>query len=287
MPQDHAPQDHAANSNTVNAELCFIVPQAEKPVFQSAAYTGGEPKIFFKIENRKVAITDIRQNSSQPSLEREGFELMHSPTNVADLNDDDAVRNAYYPEIEALLKKRFGATRVAIFDATRRSDSGDGGAANPDGKRGPATRVHVDYTPKSGPQRLKDSIGVEEADRLLADPGVRIVQVNVWRPIKGPVKRAPLALADGSSIAKNELVATDQVFPDRVGEIFQVAYGPGQRWYYASEMERDEVFLIAGWDTADPEGKRCAAHGAFQLPNQDPSAPPRESIEIRTFVIIE
>ena len=270
---------------SVEAALCFIVPQVEKPVFQSAAYTGGDPKIFFEVENRTVRITDIRQNSRQPTLEREGFEFMVSPTAVADLNSDVAVVNEYYGEIEALLRKRFGATRIAIFDATRRSDGGTG-AANPDGRRGPAVRIHVDYTQKSGPQRLKDTIGAGEAERLLAR-GVRVIQVNVWRPIKGPVLRAPLAVADASTIAKTELIATDQVFPDRVGEIYHLAYGAKQRWYYASKMKRDEVMLIAGWDSTDPDGSRCAAHGAFQLPNQDPDAPPRESIEIRTFVIIE
>ena len=277
--------DKATDPETVEAALCFIVPQAEKPVFQSAAYTGGDPKIFFEVEDRTVKITDFRNSPTQPSIEREGFELMVSPTAVGDLNSDDAVTNAYYPEIEALLKKRFGPIRVAIFDSTRRSDSGTG-AANTDGRRGPAVRLHVDYTQKSGPQRLKDTIGVSEAERLLAS-GARVIQVNVWRPIKGPVRRAPLAVADASSIAKHELVATDQVFPDRVGEIYHVAHGPGQRWYYASEMKQEEVLLIVGWDSTDPDGSRCAPHGAFQLPNQDPKAPPRESIEIRTFVIIE
>ena len=278
------PQANDTASN-VEAELCFIVPQSEKPVFQSAAYTGGDPKIFFKIENRAVAITDLRTSSAKPTVEREGFELLHAPTAVADLNSDEAVENDYYREIEALLKKQFGASRVAIFDATRRSDSGTG-AANPDGRRGPAARVHVDYTQKSGPQRLKDTIGVPEAQRLL-EGGARVIQVNVWRPIRGPVQRAPLAVADASSIAKDELVATDQIFPDRVGEIYHLAYGPNQKWYYASRMERDEVLLIAGWDSSDPSESRCAPHGAFELPNQDPASPPRESIEIRTFVIIE
>ena len=284
MPQNAA-SEKTTSPASVEAALCFIVPQANKPVFQSAAYTGGDPKIFFEVENRTVKIIDIRKSSMQPTIERAGFELIVSPTAVADLNNDDAVADEYYPEVETLLKNRFGATRVAIFDATRRSDGGTG-AANPDGRRGPATRIHVDYTRKSGPKRLMDTVGVAEAERLLAS-GARVIQVNVWRPIKGPVLRAPLAVADASTIAKNELIATDQVFPGRVGEIYHLAYGPRQRWYYASEMKRDEVLLIAGWDSTDPDGSRCAAHGAFQLPNQDPKAPPRESIEIRTFVIIE
>ncbi len=281
MPQDTA----SAGSGAIEAPLCFIVPQEEKPAFHSAAYTGTVPKIFFEIEDRPVRIADLRAKAKPAAFDREGFELLTIPTAIDDLNDDDAVENAYYAEIEAMLKARFGASRVAIFDATRRSDSGQG-ADNPDGARGPATRVHVDYTAKSGPQRLKDTVGEAEGERLLAS-GARVIQVNVWRPIVGPVQRAPLALADASSISKDDLIATDQVFPDRVGEIYHLAHSAKHRWYFASEMQRDEVFLIKGWDSSDPEGSHFAPHGAFQLPDQDPSAPPRESIEIRTFVIVE
>ena len=281
MAQDTA----GIRSGAIEAPLCFIVPQQEKPVFQSAAYTGTVPKIFFEIEDRIVKIADIREKATPAEFDREGFELLTSPTAVEDLNSDDAVENAYYPEIEALLKERFAASRVVIFDATRRSDSGQG-ADNPDGARGPATRVHVDYTAKSGPQRLKDTVGDAEGERLLAS-GSRIIQVNVWRPITGPVQRAPLALADASSIAKDDLIATDQVFPDRVGEIYHLAHSANHRWYFASEMKRDEAFLIKGWDSSDPQGSHFAPHGAFQIPNQDPAAPPRESIEVRTFVIID
>jgi hypothetical protein len=137
--------------------------------------------------------------------------------------------------------------------------------------------VHVDYTVDSGPQRARDTLGVEEVDRILAAGG-RIVQVNVWRPIARPVRRTPLALADASSIARQELIATDQRFPDRVGEIYQVAYAPQQR---------DEVILIKGWDSLDDGRARFTPHGAFRLPNQDPDAPPRESIESRTYLIFD
>src|SRR5262249_35783694 len=41
--------DKATAPATVEAALCFILPQAEKPSFHSAAYTGGDPKIFFKV----------------------------------------------------------------------------------------------------------------------------------------------------------------------------------------------------------------------------------------------
>jgi hypothetical protein len=146
--------------------------------------------------------------------------------------------------------------------------------------------VHVDYTEKSGPQRAKDLFGEAEAARLAA-AGARIVQINVWRPIRGPVRRSPLALADASSVRPEDLIATDQVFPDRVGEIYHLAYHPGQRWYYAPAMTPDEVLLIKGYDSLADGRARFTPHGAFDLPDTPADAPPRESIEVRTLVVIE
>jgi hypothetical protein len=247
--------------------------------------TGGLPKVFFETEDRKVTIRDMRPLAGNLSIDRHGFELHRHETAVDDLYDDAAVEGLYEPEIEALLKQATGADRVVIFDHTRRSDAVDG-AANPDGSRGPASRVHVDYTVGSGPIRAADVLGAEAVERTLAAGG-RIVQVNVWRPITGPVQRTPLALADAASVKSAELVATDQVFPDRVGEIYQLAHGSAQRWYWAPRMERDEVLLIKGWDSLDDGRAQFTPHGAFPLPDQSPDAPPRESIETRTYLVFE
>lgn len=269
----------------VVASLTFIVPQDTKPAFHSTALTGGTQKLFFETELIAVPIADMRPLSDDLSIDREGFELLRHATEVADLYDDDAIENLYYPEIEALLNVRFGADRTVVFDATRRSD-GEEGAPNPDGLRGPALRVHVDYTVKSGPQRVADILGEDEAQRL-AESEARIVQVNVWRPISGPVRRSPLALADASSVGAGELIATDQVFPDRIGEIYQLAHAPTQRWYYAPEIAPDEILLIKGWDSIDDGRARFTPHGAFSFAETPADAPPRESIEVRALVVME
>jgi len=269
----------------VRAPLTFIKRQAAKPVFHSAAYAGGAPRVFFETERHAVPIHDLRPLADALSLDHEGFELLRHETAVRDLYDDAALEQVYYPEIEALLRAVTGATRVVVFDATRRSDGG-AGAVNKDGLRGPASRVHVDYTAKSGPQRVKDLLGEAEAARLAAT-GARLVQLNVWRPIRGPVERSPLALADASTIRPQDLIATDQVFPDRIGEIYHLAHHPGQRWYYAPRMTPDEVLLIKGWDSQDDGRARFTPHGAFDLPATPAEAPPRESIEVRTLAVIE
>ena len=269
----------------VRGALTFIVPQDTKPYFESAALTGGEPRVHFRTEVRRVDVRDMRQVADLLSLDRQGFLLVRHETAVDDLYDDEAVAGVYDRELEVLLTDVTGADRVAVFDHTRRSDSAQG-AGNPDGFRGPASRVHVDYTVDSGPKRAADALGADEVDRVLSSGG-RIVQVNVWRPIRGPVLRTPIALADAGSVRPRELIATDQVFPDRVGEIYQLAHDPDQRWYWAPRMQRDEVLLIKGWDSLDDGRARFTPHGAFQLEDQDPNAPPRESIEVRTYLVFE
>ncbi len=269
----------------ISVSLNFIRRQDKKPVFHSAALTGGKPKFFYEIEAHRVTISDMREIAEDLSVDREGFELLHHSTAVADLYDYDAVAQTYFPEIEALLRRKFGASQVVIFDVTRRSDGG-AGAKIPEGLRGPASQLHVDYTAKSGPRRAKDILGEAEVARLTA-AGARIVQINVWRPIRGPVERSPLALADASSTRQEGLIATDQIFPDRVGEIYNVAHAPSQRWYYAPRMTANEVLLIKGWDSLDDGRARFTPHSAFHMPEMRENAPARESIEVRTFVVIE
>ena len=266
----------------VLGSLNFIVRQDTKPYFHSALLTGGKPKFFFEIEARTVRIGNLRA-LPDASVDREGFELLRRPTAVGDLNDDEAVTSEYYRELEEILRDRFDAKQVVIFDSTRRSDRA-GGASNPDGARRPASHIHVDYTVDSGPKRVRELLGDGEAERLLKS-GARVRQINVWRPIVSLVERSPLALADASSIAPEDLFATDHVFPERVGEIYHLAYSPDQRWFYAPDMTRDEVLLIKGWDSLDDGPARFTPHTAFELPNTPPAAPPRESIETRTLVI--
>lgn len=271
-------------ASDVIGSLTYITPQDAKPVFYSQAYTGGEAKLAFEVEQHAVPVADMRESVDGFSLDQQGFALMTAPTTAADLYDDEEVEQVYKREIEDLLRRQLGARAVAVFDVTRRSDNG-AGAANRDGKRGAATRIHVDYTRDSAPKRARDVFGDDRMAQFDVE-GARILQVNVWRPIRGPVRRSPLALADASTVAPSDLVATDQVFPDRVGEIYHLTHNPAHRWYYASDMMPDEVLLIKGWDSVNDGRAQFTPHSAFALPDQDDDTPARESIEVRTFVVI-
>jgi hypothetical protein len=141
-------------------------------------------------------------------------------------------------------------------------------------------RVHIDYTLKSGPQRVRDLLP-DEAETLLRR---RFSVVNVWRPIRGPLEDAPLALCDARSVSPWDLVASDLLYKDRIGETYNVRHNPAHRWFYAPRMSRDEVLLFRCYDSARDGRARFVPHAAFQDPSAPANALPRESIELRMLV---
>lgn len=84
-----------------------------------------------------------------------------------------------------------------------------------------------------------------------------------------------------------DLLATDLVYPDRIGEIYHLAYNPHQRWYYFPDIRRDEVLLIKGYDSRHDGRARFTPHSAFQDPHTPPGAAPRESIEVRALAFFD
>jgi hypothetical protein len=108
--------------------------------------------------------------------------------------------------------------------------------------------------------------------------------INLWRPIRGPVLDAPLAVADARSVRSADLVPSDLVYPDRTGEIYHVRYNPAHHWFFVRAMQPDEVLLLKCFDSAEDGRARFAPHSAFIDPSAPADAPPRESIELRALV---
>jgi hypothetical protein len=77
----------------------------------------------------------------------------------------------------------------------------------------------------------------EEAEGLLRR---RFDIVNVWRPIRGPLRDAPLAICDARSVAFEDFVASDLVYRDRTGETYRVRYSSAHCWFYVPAMRTDE-----------------------------------------------
>lgn len=263
----------------VEAELNYLTPMTAKPVNYTFQPPPEVPWRSGKPERHRVPIRNARALAQRPSLDQQGFALVHHATSVRELYDDAEVRSVYYPEVEAVLRQTTGAAEVVIFDHTRRSGSREQRAAT--GVREPVRYVHNDYTVWSGRRRVSDQFDAAAAAERLKG---RHVVINAWRPIRGPVEEMPLAVCDAQSIAPGDLVPTDLVYPDRVGEVYSLTYNPGHRWFYYPAMPPDEVLLIKTYDSLEDGRARFTAHTAFEDPTTVPGARARESIEVRALL---
>jgi hypothetical protein len=263
----------------VRARLNYLTRDSEPPVSRIGFEAPDEVHRSGSYEWVEVTIGDARRLDPPARLDREGFELARFETGVADLYDDKLVEAAYYPEVADLVRESTGAARVVVFDHNSRAER-DPRAAHPNA-RGPVRLVHDDYTDRSAPGRVRAFLPEDEAEELLTR---RFAIVNVWRPIRGPLLSAPLALCDARSIAPDDLVAAQMVYPHRTGEEFRSRYSAGHRWHYYPRMTTKEAVLIKVFDSATDGAARFSLHSAFDDPTSPPAAPPRESIEARTLV---
>jgi hypothetical protein len=264
----------------VLAELNYLAPTPGKPRTYAFDPPAGEPKSTALPESHQVPIFDGRSTADSFLLDREGFALVRHPTAVRDFHDDAEVRKVYYPAAEAFIRATLGADRVFIFDHTVRRRVDGAADLRGGGPRQPATRVHVDQTAASGANRVREHLP-NETEQLLKG---RVQVINLWRPIRGPLRDSPLAMCDASSVAPADLVASDLIYPNRNGETYSVKYNPDHRWFYFPEMTPDEALLLKCYDSAVDGRSRFAPHTAFVDPTTPADAPPRESIELRTLV---
>ncbi|GIR09648.1 MAG: methyltransferase [Alphaproteobacteria bacterium] len=262
------------------SDITYIVRQKEKPHYESSALTGMVPKLHFKTETRKVLIKDIR-DSKNFSLIKNGFLFKKIKFN---LEEKDIQNNyiQYKRDLSKFIKELFPYKYIDIFDITRRSNEKTG-ASNKDGPRQPAERAHVDYTNSSGLVRAKQIL----KNKFSEFRKYRVIQLNVWRPLCSKVLSSPLAIADASSISQKDLIETDQIFPDRIGEIYHLAYEKKQKWYWVSEMRNYEALIFKGWDSnTSNKVVKFTPHTSFNIPDQKINEHPRQSIEARIFIVL-
>jgi hypothetical protein len=264
----------------VTAELNYLAPALGRPRTYAFDPPPGEPKTTALPDPRQVPIFNARLIAENISLDGEGFALVRHPTRVGDFYDDREVTSVYYPASEAFIRATLKADRVVIFDHTVRKRVEGAPDIRGAGPRQPATRVHVDQTAASGPNRVREHLP-DEAEELLKG---RVQVINLWRPIRGPLRDAPLAMCDGQTVAPDDLVVSDLIYPNRHGETYSVRYNSNHRWFYFPEMTVDEALLLKCYDSAADGRTRFGPHTAFLDPTTPADAPPRESIELRTLV---
>lgn len=268
--------------DAVEAELVFAERGGEKPYAYVGEAPAGVPQSRGDYRSRTVRLENARPVAGRFSLDVEGFALARHASAVRDFWDEAQTLALGHPETAQLVKDVTGASRVVVFDHTLRRRAEGVDDRSPNLPRQPASRTHVDQTVWSGPQRVRDIMG-DQADALLTR---RAAIINVWRPIAYPARDWPLALGDARTVAQDDLIASDLIFPHRRGETYAVAFNPAQRWLYIPDLQPDEALLIKCWDS-DPSVARFAPHSGFEDPTTPAGTPPRQSIEFRTIAFFD
>jgi hypothetical protein len=265
----------------IEAGMPYLADLSIKPVTYNPPVGTGLPRREGNYRDFKVRIHNARPIARDLSLDRQAFVLVTHETAMRSFHDKDEIRRTWEPEVEALIKRQTGASKVVVFDHTIRS--ADRGLER--GLRAPVRSVHNDYTEKSGPQRVRQLLPPAEAEARLKK---RFVEINVWRNIShDPVEMSPLGFVDSESIAPRDLAVCDLVYADRTGEIYIGVYNADHRWYYFPRMTRDEAVLIKCYDSMKDGRARFSLHSAFDDPTSPADARPRESIETRTFAFFD
>lgn len=270
------------STDSIRARFNYIVDTGVPPVryidWPEMAHKAVPPQY----QQHEMNVRDGRPLRDTFQLDRHGFVFVAHHTRVGDFTDEAERARVYDPEVQALIKKHSGASHVVVFDHTIRiSDEEKMKTAN---ARPTVKGVHNDYTEASAPRRLRDIVGDEEAERRFKK---RWAIVQVWRPIRGAVMIDPLGICDGRSIPQQGFIRVERRYKDRTGEVYHIAHHPAHEWYYFPHMTRDEALVFKVFDSDESKSSRFTAHSAFDDPATPADAPPRESIETRTFAFFD
>lgn len=227
----------------------------------------------------EVEIHDGWPQATRFSVDREGFELKDFASGFNAFDDDASIKTQFYPEVAAFVRRHSGARRVEVFDHTIRKRLPADLKQQTEVQRPAVLLAHSDYTPKSGPQRVRDLLPAE-ADGLLQR---RVAFFNVWKPLYNVVEELPLAMCDAQSAQDGDMLLMELKYRERTGEIYVMRYAPQHRWYYFPRMRPDQALLLKTYDSETDGRARFMGHSAFEDPNTPANARRRQSIELRTM----
>jgi hypothetical protein len=277
----HKGDDEMTSHGTVNANFNYtrdtgITPEIyfyEPPQGTKTRPPGDDP--------HTMTVHDGWHRAKSFSLNREGFALREFRSSFQLWEDDTAIRDHYYGDVIEFVRGEVGAKRVVIFDHTIRAKANEKQQTDEHttSQRAPVMLVHCDYTPNSGPLRVRQLLP-DEADELLKR---RVAFYNFWIPLKRTVEERPLAMCDVTSSTAEDFITMKLRYRDRDGEIFVLRHSAQHHWWYFPRMTPDQAVLLKTYDSETDGRARFIGHSAFEDPGTPADAPMRESIEIRTI----
>ncbi|TEA12890.1 Gibberellin cluster GA4 desaturase [Colletotrichum sidae] len=266
------------------------------------------------LDVKPAEVHNARATDQEFSIAATGFQYaqLHPPPDI-DYLDDEQVRRIYFPQLEKLLKEqyvvtqssnytpldvlrlqpssnsdtvsrqnRLGASQVKAFHHVVRNVTYKDGMVYTRKHRCPARRPHVDVTSKFAPTLMSWDCPDMHAD--VHANGKHWQMVNAWRPLK-TVRKNPVTVAETGSMAWEDYLVVPQpeVGPGVEGYWLQRPQDAERqhKWWYMADQTPEDVLLFLQHDS---EGAQVVAHTSFSLPGPAP-AEPRESIEVRLFVV--
>jgi len=268
----------------VKGTINYLGAMREEPFMYYRDPPAGSPYTNVIDNPCEVEIADVRGCTDRLTLDEDGIAFTHHGHGFDRFDDDDLIRTDYYVEVEQYFRDLLGVDRVFAYDfAVRKPDVGP---ARPDGipvggtRRRPIKRAHGDFIQPSFVQMVHDL-----GERCGPDPlKNRYRGFNLWRPIKGPLTDAPLALCHPSTVADEDHVPMRQFTEHRENHIAAIRYNPAHRWCYCSAMQADEAIVFSSFDSTRPSRRGVIAHCAFDDPTRPPDGLARASIEVRVLV---
>jgi hypothetical protein len=252
-----------------------------------------------------VTIRDARPRHAEFTLASHGFMLRPHRSAVRDFRNKEEVNAAYPQEVAAAVRQFTGADRVATMswmvrtsgeldpDARQEVDYKHSGGVQP-----PAAEAHCDASPDRVDNMAK---ALYEKTFPGAPTYQRFLYTSFWRAFSPPPQDYPLALCDGNSVGDEEGVPNTLFIVDRIPDLEEMLkpvpdedkkiaaaifhYNRDHRWWYFSNMSREEVLLLVFHDSRRQRPWRVP-HTAFHDRSR-PDARPRESIEFRSIAYFD
>jgi len=274
------------SDSTVHADIHFLAEdelyEEEKPYSLRYEPEGDYARTNINIEKHEgIEIHDLR--GLEFSFEKNGFTVMNleSKMKYEDWDDPEKVVEIYLREVSSSLKKLLGARHVQIFDhlLRKRHPSFPISTGEEYSHDQPTSTAHVDAT-LDWTKTVVARLNGEKADGFLTH---RIQNVNVWKPLRGPLRDWPLGLVDLTTVDPDDLIPADQVYAQYVTENVQVHFNPGQKWYYLKDQLPSELIVFRQNDS-QPGSNHGVPHSSFFNPLVSTDDFPRESIECRALI---
>ena len=268
--------------NSVSATLRYLRKEAS-PGEVHAGYSDGTGLHNADFMDIVVPIRDSRCDRHQPSISRNGFELLTDNVKRTLTQGNEIALKSYEEDLRKLIIHTLGASYVLPFQTTWRASNIN--PASPAHMRAPVTVVHNDYTET---QALRKARELYETWNLFPSKTNRpFAIITAWRSAEKTVEAYPLAVCDASTISTNDLVDVERKREQSVHMLQLARYNPLHQWSYFRNMTEEETLLFVCYDSRFASSRANTLHSAFLDGAELNGNYVRKSIETRCLVLFE